>query len=74
MKTRDEILDHFAAVALNGILSNNILYESLIRDGKTKTRDIKNDTFADYIAQTSYLIAEKMIKESYYLTGKNKAK
>ena len=68
MKTKDELLDHFAAVALNGMIANDEMWSALCVDKVSFSRN-KNDTMEDYVAQQAYKIADAMIKEKEFLNG-----
>lgn len=68
MKDQEELLDQFAAVALNGILANHELWRSLCADKASFSRN-KNDIMEDYVAQQAYKIADAMIKEKEFLNG-----
>lgn len=55
--------DYFAAKILQGIHANNKMWIAMCMDRKNCTRDNKNDTQEDYVAQQCYSMADAMLKE-----------
>ena len=55
--------DKFSAKAMQGILSNNEMWMDIRIDKRNFTRDKKNDSIEDYVAQECYKMADAMIKE-----------
>ncbi len=68
MKNDEELLDQFAAAALNGMFANHLMWMALCADKVRFSRN-KSDTVEDYVAQKAYKIADAMIKEKEFLNG-----
>ena len=63
MKSEIELRDYFAAKVLEGIYSNSELWDAMCMDMRNLTRDKRNDTFEDYVAQQCYKMADAMLRE-----------
>ena len=63
MKNEIELRDYFAAMVLQGVVSNNEMWVNMCMDKRNCTRDKQNDTHEDYVAQECYKMADAMLKE-----------